>query len=187
MRHLTIEDDNLPPLPNMIRLASHNAAKEKKCCCICNELVLHGRGHLRLGCKCLCHENCFIDYIRSKSRSDWGRAGGIACPYALGADMCSFKDLNNEPYRITPNDLHQMIKVLGNADRDSAISDDFVSESFITLEEIEKYEKWILEFQQSGNTLVDGTENDAIFTSNDGATKIFIEATTKACPKCGLR
>ena len=56
MRHITIEEDSLLPLPVMIRLASHNAEKQKMSCCICDELVLHGVGHLRLGCRCLCHE-----------------------------------------------------------------------------------------------------------------------------------
>jgi hypothetical protein len=187
MRHITIEEDSLPPLPLMIRLASHNAEMEKMQCCICDELVLHGVGHLRLGCRCLCHESCFVSYIRSKSRADWGRAGGIACPYALGAEMCSFKGQNNEAYRITPNDLGQLVKLLGCADRLSATAEEFMSDSLITLDEIEKFESWILEFRQAGNVLVDDSDKDLIFTPADEATKALIDATTKACPKCSLR
>mmetsp|Transcript_4392 Transcript_4392/g.8155 ORF Transcript_4392/g.8155 Transcript_4392/m.8155 type:complete len:1152 (-) Transcript_4392:2470-5925(-) len=187
MRHITIEEDSLPPLPLMIRLASHNAEKEKMSCCICDELVLHGVGHLRLGCRCLCHETCFVAYIRSKSRDDWGRAGGIACPYALGAEMCNFKGQNNEPYRITPNDLGQMVKLLGCADRLSSTAEEYITDSLITLDEIEKFETWILEFRQEGKTLMDGSGNDTIFTANDNATRTFINATTKACPICSLR
>ena len=189
MRHITIEEDSLPPLPLMIRLASHNAEKQKVACCICDDLVLHGVGHLRLGCRCLCHETCFVEYIRSKSRTDWGNAGGIACPYALGAEMCSYKEQNNEPYRITPYDLGQMVKLLGNADRSPAVmtaDTSFLCESLITLDEIEKYETWILEIQQA-QAGISSASSDVVFTPEDEASKRFIDATTKACPKCNLR
>ena len=66
-----LDDESLPQQPAMIRLASHTAALENKVCCVCSDTVEVGLGHLRLGCRCLLHDDCFVHYVRSKSKFDW--------------------------------------------------------------------------------------------------------------------
>ena len=182
----TMTDDNndtelnLPP-PCMIRLASHNAAEENKVCCVCSDSVEVGLGHLRLGCRCLLHDDCFVHYVRSKSKFDWIKAGGVRCPYSLAGEEC----LHNGPgdYVVTPDELHQLLILVQEAKAEPGFTQeevDHIADEPITFEEIEKFRGWLDE----ANTKNDSSTSKP---NKDDANSLFIEYTTKACPKCGLR
>jgi hypothetical protein len=173
--------DLLPP-PTMIRLASHTAALENKVCCVCSDTVEVGLGHLRLGCRCLLHDDCFVHYVRSKSKFDWIKAGGVRCPYSLGGLDCKFEGPGD--YVITPDELHQLLILVEEALQEPGSTieeDEHVSEAPITFDEIEKFREWL---KEADHTACD-TETKS--PSNRDVNSVFIDVTTKPCPKCGLR
>ena len=168
---------NVPP-PSSV---PDNAAEENKVCCVCSDSVEVGLGHLRLGCRCLLHDDCFVHYVRSKSKFDWIKAGGVRCPYSLAGEEC----LHNGPgdYVVTPDELHQLLILVQEAKAELGFTQeevDHVADEPITFEEIEKFRGWLEEANVTGDM---STSN-----ANKGdANSRFIEYTTKACPTCGLR
>lgn len=83
------------------------AAKEQKLCW-CGEIVTNEPGHLRLGCGCLVHNDCLVDFVKSWSGDinriqEWG----VVCPY--GEDCRRKQDLGRS-YYISPLDLDDLMR-----------------------------------------------------------------------------
>ena len=181
----SMTDDMNLPLPSMIRLASHPASLENKVCCVCSDTVEVGLGHLRLGCRCLLHDDCFVHYVRSKSKFDWTKAGGVRCPYSLAGEDCKFEGPGD--YVITPDELHQLLILVQEALSEPGSTleeDDHMADAPITFEEIEKFREWLDEANQTAESTPPDANSS---TDKEDINSIFIDVTTKACPKCGLR
>ena len=134
-------------------------------------------------CRCLLHDDCFVHYVRSKSKFDWTKAGGVRCPYSLAGEDCKFEGPGD--YVITPDELHQLLILVQEALSEPGSTleeDDHMADAPITFEEIEKFREWLDDTKQINET--DRDDNDSL---DKDVNSVFIDVTTKACPKCGLR
>ena len=136
---------------------------------------------VRLGCRCVLHYHCLIQYVRSKLGDRLTMAlRGISCPY--GGECKSFKSLDDVHgdealiYYITTDDLDNIVDYGSNhPDLKKPLKDSECKE--LTHEEVNGLRQWIEEQQQHQQQLIEVPDID----------DLFINSTTKACPSCGYR
>jgi hypothetical protein len=137
-------------------------------CGICGDDIRNAIGHLQLECDCVIHFACLVRYIRSKSSLMIFRYKGIVCPYSI-AENCSY----DGSYYLKVSDLHQLVEYYDQNISQDLSGEDAMSTPF-TAEECEKICNW-----------ADGESCDQ---DGDAAElNPYVEATTKACPKCSTR
>jgi hypothetical protein len=165
---------------DLLRTAS---LTETSMCFNCREQTGDEKTDLRLGCKCLVHQSCFVQYLKSivKDRMTThaldmsaAKVKGIHCPnYNSNAALneCSYEESSSggevEFYLITTRDLIRIVEISG------LNSSEEESEKF-SKEDLDKLTEWLSEL---GNVTPSSSDE---FCS-------IIEHTTKACPKCRFR
>ena len=133
---------------------------------------------LRLGCKCILHYHCLIQYVRYKVGDRLSMSlNGISCPY--GIECKSFKTLDEvggddtKIYYITTADLDNIVDYEMNHPELQKYLDEYDCKA-LTHEEVNGLKQWIEE---------ERNETTKNFTDEDY--DLFIISTTKACPHCG--
>ena len=133
---------------------------------------------VRLGCRCISHYHCLIQYIRSKLGNRLKISlNGISCPY--GKECKSYKTLDDvggdetKLYYITTTDLDIVVDYGRNNPKLKENLDENDCEE-LTHEEVNDLRKWLEEKREI-----------KIFTDDDF--DLFVISTTKACPSCGFR
>jgi len=138
---------------------------------------------LRLGCHCLVHYSCLVQYIRTclgnktmllHSIPQGEDRPGIICPMS-SAKTCQFAESGEANYFLTVADLELLIEYgETNRERLAGEQEEEVGEPLIlTRVEAEKLRLWLAE-----------TQSQKPVPDSDDA---MINATTKPCPKCNYR
>jgi len=135
---------------------------------------------VRLGCTCITHYHCLIQYVRYKLGDRLSMSlNGISCP--SGSDCKSFKTIDDvggddtKIYYITTVDLDNIVDYGTNHPDLKKYLDENNCEKF-THEEVNDLRKWIEE-----------QKNEVNKKFNDNDFDLFIISTTKACSNCGFR
>ena len=169
----------------LIRQASGSEQKN----CFCTDLVgLAEPSHMRLGCRCMTHYNCLVQYVRVAledkaallhATRDQEVRKGIKCPFA-GAGEC----LHSEgTYFMTVDDLETLIAY--GKENDIATS--------LMPTEADKLRRWLSndpqpELESESESPAEGKatmqESPLEDVNSDMA---LIDATTKPCPSCGFK
>jgi len=135
---------------------------------------------VRLGCQCISHYHCLIQYIRSKLGDRLTMSlNGISCPY--GVDCKSFKTLDEvdgddtKIYYITTADLDNIVDYGINHPNLQSYLDEHECKA-LTHEEVDDLRTWI-----------NDQKNKPTKQLTDDDYDLFTISTTKACPSCGYR
>ena len=136
---------------------------------------------VRLGCTCISHYHCLIQYVRYKLGDRISMSlNGISCPY--GSECKSFKTLDEvdgddtKIYYITTTDLDTIVDYGTNHPKLQQYLDEHECTA-LTHEEVNGLRLWIEEERERLIVPIDPNV----------MTDLFIISTTKACPHCGYR
>eukprot|EP01038_Epipyxis_sp_PR26KG_P010837 gene10837-14548_t len=150
-------------------------------CGICQSAICED-DDLRLGCKCLIHYKCLVDYIHHELGNDRKVIEdheGIPCP---NGKSCAF--FLSDPYFMKINDLQIILKY--GVELEQKLKEVYSLEGIPSLDklpdrpllkrEISKMRQWLeLKNQNDPEIGFEKSQDD------------FICLTSKACPKCGFR
>ena len=170
----------------LIRQLSDSTRKNNSFYCYCYDYndgdndINNTSKFIRLGCNCILHYHCLIQYIRSKLGDRLSMSlNGISCPY--GSECKSFNTLDEvggddtKVYHITVNDLDNVVDYGSNHLELQKYLDENDCKP-LTYEEVNGLKQWIEE-----------RRNEVIKKFSDEDYDLFIISTTKACPTCGYR
>jgi len=138
---------------------------------------------IRLGCKCIVHYVCLIQYLRYKLGDRLTMSlNGISCPY--GTECMSFKTLDEVEgddtliYYITINDIDNIVDygLNHNELQQYLIENDCEA---LTHKEVNDLREWI-EFEKIRSA-------EIVPVNSNDITDLFVISTTKACPNCDFR
>ena len=136
---------------------------------------------VRLGCRCVLHYVCLIEYLRHKLGDRITMSlNGIACPF--GSECCSFKTLDEVEgdetliYYITTDDLDNIVAYGINHSKLQEYLDENDCKA-LTHEEVNDLRKWI----------EDEKIREIVPIDPNAITDLFVLSTTKACPHCNVR
>jgi len=131
---------------------------------------------MRLGCGCVLHYHCLVQYLQHRMRDRIGMSlQGISCPY--GAECKSFGSNDGESmiYHVTLDDLTNIVDY-GSSHPDLRQYLDDIGCEALTHEQVNSLKEWIAE--QNDKPVKKYTDDDY---------ELFIISTSKACPACGYR
>lgn len=178
-----------PPSPSLLRQISNVGANENLFC-FCLDEVTRERGNIRLGCRCVSHYGCLVNYFRVALKDRFGSIvmnRGIRCPYST-ANLC----LSENEYFLTPDDFDALY-LYGNT---MQIGVEGSGVDIIQVDEVEKYRKWFnenldddaLNVTKGGTDLTVGMSEigDIGDIGELDRTEQYIKATTIVCPNCGV-
>ena len=142
--------------------------------CFCFEAV-DPTQDFQLKCGCLVHRNCLVQYLRAKlgdkaavlSTSEGLNRFCVSCPYAV-AGTCKSAEVINA---ISMATLEQLAVHSGAPNSDEILSH----------EEIARVRRWLDEVPESNQS------NSSSVGAAADSSDLYIRATTKPCPSCGLR
>jgi len=136
---------------------------------------------VRLGCKCVLHYVCLIQYLRYKLGDRLTMSlNGIACPF--GSECRSFKTLDEVGgddtliYYITTDELDNIVAYGINHSKLQEYLDENDCKP-LTHEEVNDLRKWI----------DDEKTREIVPIDPNVITDLFVLSTTKACPHCNFR
>lgn len=130
---------------------------------------------MRLGCGCVIHYHCLIQYIKFKIGDRLTMSlRGMSCPY--GSECKSFETLEDESkYFITTDDIENIYQY-GLEHPQLTISLEENEVTPLLFEEVEGFKKWIEERKQVTTLEISDDDHD-----------LYTISTTKGCPSCGYR